>query len=460
MLDVSILSGVGSTKKREKKEEKKKCIIMGYSVDVAIAYFLWAFFGWTGLHLFYVGRDDHMFVYLSTGGGFFLGWLRDFWRLPTYCGLATTTTAADGDELLSEELQIHRIRIKSSPGGRPHWFQPTRFVASAVVAHFYGFIVSSVFDLSFLGDDYALFAYDTLYAVGAATAIWLVGNIGMHSGPFLRALFGAINGVLLVRAVFPLSSPPPSSNTWSEYSLLAYDTLYAVGVATAIWLVGTIGMHSDSFLKALFGALAGVLLVRTVCPLSPPSSSKIWSVSFSFLWFAKYRTWTTIEAHMARRGNGEYGKPTVEPSKRIGTLGRLFRLALAGLLFASMCGSGLYFHVKVTDKVTGETIRLRDSVDNLLRSPLWGEFYITLRDLYRKNPKWDSFFSSVRDSVDLTGENSARRTLGVAQNASMNEIKTAHRSLARELHPDRGGDPDKFIEMQNAFERLEKIMKK
>ena len=44
--------------------------------------------------------------------------------------------------------------------------------------------------------------------------------------------------------------------------------------------------------------------------------------------------------------------------------------------------------------------------------------------------------------------------------ATMKEIKKAYRSLARELHPDKGGDPVKFMDMQEAFERLKIVMEK
>ena len=44
--------------------------------------------------------------------------------------------------------------------------------------------------------------------------------------------------------------------------------------------------------------------------------------------------------------------------------------------------------------------------------------------------------------------------LGVAKNASSDEIKKAYRKLASQHHPDKGGDKNKFQEVQAAYEVL------
>ena len=50
-----------------------------------VTYVLWFFFGWLGLHHFYLKRDRHAFVWWATLGGVFgLGWIRDIWRIPDY----------------------------------------------------------------------------------------------------------------------------------------------------------------------------------------------------------------------------------------------------------------------------------------------------------------------------------------------------------------------------------------
>jgi len=45
-------------------------------------------------------------------------------------------------------------------------------------------------------------------------------------------------------------------------------------------------------------------------------------------------------------------------------------------------------------------------------------------------------------------------TLGVARNASQDEIKRAYRKLAGQHHPDKGGDKNKFQEIQAAYSTL------
>ena len=45
-------------------------------------------------------------------------------------------------------------------------------------------------------------------------------------------------------------------------------------------------------------------------------------------------------------------------------------------------------------------------------------------------------------------------TLGVAKNATPDEIKKAYRKLASQYHPDKGGDKDKFQEIQSAYDTL------
>ena len=44
--------------------------------------------------------------------------------------------------------------------------------------------------------------------------------------------------------------------------------------------------------------------------------------------------------------------------------------------------------------------------------------------------------------------------LGLTYGATNDEIKKAYKKLAREYHPDKGGDPEKFKEISQAYSEL------
>jgi DnaJ family protein A protein 2 len=46
--------------------------------------------------------------------------------------------------------------------------------------------------------------------------------------------------------------------------------------------------------------------------------------------------------------------------------------------------------------------------------------------------------------------------LGISRGASEDEIKKAYKKLAMKNHPDKGGDPEEFKKIQNAYERITK----
>lgn len=64
--------------------------------------------------------------------------------------------------------------------------------------------------------------------------------------------------------------------------------------------------------------------------------------------------------------------------------------------------------------------------------------------------------SSSEAPVDVprTEVPGAASILGVERDASLDEVKRAYRARALETHPDRGGDPERFREVQHAYEQL------
>lgn len=71
--------------------------------NVLVAYLCWLVGGIFGLHLFYLERDAHAFLTWSTLGGYGLGWLSDFTKIPRY-----VREANDEEQALREYMEKTR----------------------------------------------------------------------------------------------------------------------------------------------------------------------------------------------------------------------------------------------------------------------------------------------------------------------------------------------------------------
>jgi len=81
---------------------------------------------------------------------------------------------------------------------------------------------------------------------------------------------------------------------------------------------------------------------------------------------------------------------------------------------------------------------------------------------YGDASEWRAAFQErmgFEQATKVVGDNDPHAILGVGNNASWNEIKTAYRKLAMRYHPDRNlGDDqavEKFKQVQAAYEVLE-----
>lgn len=66
---------------------------------------------------------------------------------------------------------------------------------------------------------------------------------------------------------------------------------------------------------------------------------------------------------------------------------------------------------------------------------------------------------SVNGHLRSLQKRSALAFLGLPPDSSMNDINAVYKKMALELHPDKGGDPEKFQELQEMKERLTEIEK-
>ncbi len=125
--------------------------------SLVIAYLLWATCGWFGLHHFYLGRDLQASLWSISLGGFFVGWLRDFYRLPDMVALANGGDAYK--RLTAAQREVYPV---------PSW-SFTRLCGMYLFAILLGSILSSVTTgiFSSIG-----------WSVGAWAGIVAVGNLG------------------------------------------------------------------------------------------------------------------------------------------------------------------------------------------------------------------------------------------------------------------------------------------
>jgi len=66
---------------------------------------------------------------------------------------------------------------------------------------------------------------------------------------------------------------------------------------------------------------------------------------------------------------------------------------------------------------------------------------------------------NVRQNHEPANTTELYEILGVAKTASTSQIKKAYRKLALQKHPDKGGDPEDFKKIQDAYECTSQVMK-
>lgn len=101
--------------------------------NAAIAYILWFFFGWSGLHQFYLKRDKHAFFTWATFGGVFgMSLIRDLFYIPQY-----TADANETPEFMAE-LNV-RMRTKKPKMGYCRWG------ACVLFGYIFGTLITTAF---------------------------------------------------------------------------------------------------------------------------------------------------------------------------------------------------------------------------------------------------------------------------------------------------------------------------
>ena len=219
-----------------------------------------------------------------------------------------------------------------------------------------------------------------------------------------------------------------------------------LGTAFGTYMVSNVGRMRSSFVYSLFGAYMGEVLFGELHLVwveeCTPSFAVVTSMLFStFDW----RYQRNYEAKQFCK--------------------RLVVYTMFFFLFCGLCGSYVYFNASVETE-DGETVKVREAVNNFLNSPAWQEMKQSLWEVWREYQQegWEGARKTLLVLADVEGEEHALMVLGLKKGATLKEIKERYRQLAKQWHPDhhqgekeKAHAQQKFIMINQAYEVLTKI---
>jgi len=274
---------------------------------------------------------------------------------------------------------------------------------------------------------------------------WLAELIGEmkknpHKPPFsFYRFFGQVAmGNLLAWAVH---RGIPEEETLFGYSFSWLHIAIPIASAIGVHTVGNIGREEGSLKNAIYGAMIPYVFYTLEEP------HYYWSSVVAALFFRSKVKW-----------NRKLRKPR-HVCKRAATL------ATCGILYLSLWTSYLYFNMSFTNE-HGETIKFRESVNNLLKSQLWKQFTDSLKKLwqYYRTHGWLHAWDELMKTLDPMGERNALSVLELSSSSTQEEITKKWREMSRKYHPDKFTDPEekakaqeKFIEIKEAYDKISVI---
>jgi hypothetical protein len=224
-----------------------------------------------------------------------------------------------------------------------------------------------------------------------------------------------------------------------------------LGTAFGTYMVSNVGRQKSPFALAVLGAYLGEFLVGEPHLLGGDSNPIL--VAGVAMLFSTY-SWEW-------RRHRE--KVTCDRC--------LLVLALVYCVFFGLCCSFLYFNASVETE-DGETIKVRDALENFFNSPVWQQiktaFWTLLADIYHswRTEGYEKAWSKFVQMADIKGEDHAYDVLGLERGAEFKEVRRRYKELAKEWHPDHHqGDEmkqkaqEKFVQFSNAHKVLESIHK-
>jgi len=160
--------------------------------SLLVTYFLWFFAGWTGIHHFYLGRDNQFLLWFQTFACFGIGWFRDLFRIPDY--VAQANLDANFKRRIKHEILAVAPK-ENTKDARPTgtW---TRLLGQLFFGYWYAIIVGGVME------DYGL-PYSFLFATGFSLGWYTAGTAGYVSAD-LRRVFSYTAGCCIAGSILHL----------------------------------------------------------------------------------------------------------------------------------------------------------------------------------------------------------------------------------------------------------------
>lgn len=150
-----------------------------------VAYFFWLCLGWLGIHHFYLGRDCQGLLWLTSFAGCFgIGWLRDFYRIPTY--------VKDANE---DQHYLEYITAQMRYDGSPRVLKNIhRVLGQLMFASFYRSLIFLAIPEEYSDLTPLLVA---VLPLGTVFGTYMVSNVGRIKSSLRYAIIGAYLGEFL-----------------------------------------------------------------------------------------------------------------------------------------------------------------------------------------------------------------------------------------------------------------------
>lgn len=221
--------------------------------SLIVAYILWIIGGPFGLYHAYLGDDFKALLYMSTFGGFLLGWLRDLWCIPSYVRIV------NGEEKPVDETKESKRKRKSF------------FLLSGLWG--VSFLFGRIGTLAFAPDWATPLWWEMIVrATACSLGIYLVAHSSFHRTMTKPGwhLFGLALATQLIMYLIPKldqyawASLIPSANTATALATAIYaykNRLYVTGPKSADYVAPRmLGLQSRGLRFVLIAVCAFALL--------------------------------------------------------------------------------------------------------------------------------------------------------------------------------------------------------